>query len=973
MSGRSLAGALFALLTLAGCTEAPVSLPLRSLERSGDVAFVCRGADGSGRNIDACPDFESEQTPHRLYALVTQTLRGEVAVVDLSAGSVLDLDRSTPGFDFLPIGGNPVDIVSSPTGEATFVGVSEVGKEGIFALPTTCIEPPTPDLTTWPACALPVAPGDMAIVVDPQNRAGCEDAPGSGADGGIPGDECPAAQLAQRYKLVVSLPELGGYVILDAQKLLEQPPGSFDSCEVVADRWVQLEVSLPAGDVPQDVPPDLEAPGCVPPELEYGPIEDTFVSQPGGLALHDTTLYVADRGAPVVHVLDLSDPCAPQELPPLLPKSFESPGRVVTTSRVAVSPKTTQGERFLYAIDELEGSVMAFDVGPGATQRTPIVRPGSARLPFEPVDRIAFASPARDLTFALRDVPVVDPNTGVATIGTYCDPVGPPAQAGIGAQYRPSADFTRGASPRELRGVFGFIALASGQVAVIDVEDFDAPCRRPITSNSASTEDFRGCAGDPEFPEYYTENFTPDGPRTVSGEASCNVVQRHRARSANLVITSPELGVRAPALRGFPQLEAVAGGTLPTGPTDEGQLQPKLLAVSFENPEGGTTPAQVFVGSTLYSTESAQNELVTDPAAAERPSVALLFNQPRSFAPEEDFTLTFEGALIDTRSTGLFDAGASQLNDADANFCSRGVQDAALARELGAELGVAADQLDGFARRHADYVQIVSELRDKDDAYWDGATCGGAKGNAAFFACRNQLGTVETPAERRDLRILEAYQGRLVVEPRSYGSEAEKQEIIELLHCCFASGEALKYQVRGAEQWILVGSGSGFRHNVTANASQDFRCVPDCSPRRSLLRSRALEISSSACALPKEGEPPSECAIGPQRPGEVACVIPTQSPVTPGGPGSECIFENLTHRFAIYRGNQPSVRDTRFTWQVTGGFSALSANLTAQTAAVSPQSLQFVPQLGQLAVVDGAAEGLVLVSLDSVAVSRLFF
>ena len=56
-----------------------------------------------------------------------------------------------------------------------------------------------------------------------------------------------------------------------------------------------------------------------------------------------------------------------------------------------------------------------------------------------------------------------------------------------------------------------------------------------------------------------------------------------------------------------------------------------------------------------------------------------------------------------------------------------------------------------------------------------------------------------------------------------------------------------------------------------------------------------------------------------------------------------------------------------------GGFITLGANLAAQTAAVSPQSLVFVPQIGQLAVVDGAAEGLVLVSLDSVAVSRLFF
>nr|HMR07979.1 hypothetical protein [Polyangiaceae bacterium] len=81
----------------------------------------------------------------------------------------------------------------------------------------------------------------------------------------------------------------------------------------------------------------------------------------------------------------------------------------------------------------------------------------------------------------------------------------------------------------------------------------------------------------------------------------------------------------------------------------------------------------------------------------------------------------------------------------------------------------------------------------------------------------------------------------------------------------------------------------------------------------------------------------------------------------------------LESEFAIYRGNQPSVRDMAFSYQLIGGFSPLVANLAAQTAAVSPQSMTFVPQLGQLAVVDGAAEGLVLVSLDTVGISRLFF
>lgn len=40
---------------------------------------------------------------NHLFALVTQTTRGEVAIVDLTAGNVVDIDNSTPGINFLPV------------------------------------------------------------------------------------------------------------------------------------------------------------------------------------------------------------------------------------------------------------------------------------------------------------------------------------------------------------------------------------------------------------------------------------------------------------------------------------------------------------------------------------------------------------------------------------------------------------------------------------------------------------------------------------------------------------------------------------------------------------------------------------------------------------------------------------------------------------------------------------------------------
>src|SRR5690606_33642050 len=80
------------LLGVGGCQDPPEALPVRSLVASGDVSYVCRGPDNRGASIEACPDFENER--NELLALVTQTLTAEVAIINLSQGEVVDVDRS---------------------------------------------------------------------------------------------------------------------------------------------------------------------------------------------------------------------------------------------------------------------------------------------------------------------------------------------------------------------------------------------------------------------------------------------------------------------------------------------------------------------------------------------------------------------------------------------------------------------------------------------------------------------------------------------------------------------------------------------------------------------------------------------------------------------------------------------------------------------------------------------------------------
>jgi hypothetical protein len=89
-----------------------------------------------------------------------------------------------------------------------------------------------------------------------------------------------------------------------------------------------------------------------------------------------------------------------------------------------------------------------------------------------------------------------------------------------------------------------------------------------------------------------------------------------------------------------------------------------------------------------------------------------------------------------------------------------------------------------------------------------------------------------------------------------------------------------------------------------------------------------------------------------------------------GSPAERCVFGGLTERFAVYRGRQESLRDSAFRWQTTGGFAALEMSLTSLSTVVAPQSIQYLPQSEQLAVVDGASQGLSLFSLDTFGVVK---
>ncbi len=1016
------AGLTLLVVGLDACNQQSVEATLRSLQASSEMTFVCRGErqpsgdpeeilGDRGFELSACPDFSDPRT-RTMLAVITQTATNELAVVSVDEQKVIDVDPSIPGYTFLRLPGRPGDIVSTPGGEASFVGLTSVGKTGIAAIPTTCLGPPRDrdggqgarDLTTFAACTLPYTPGDMAVMVEPPAADGTiKDACGPGASQeskSPPGSkrdlvdeadqvtgrrDCVANLTTEggptgRRKLVVTLPDAGQVVVIDAQSLLDRAPGSFQPCVIEA--TVELDATPDASGQRQEDPTDFPDGSCEVAQPTPPPVPPSATSRPSGVAAAaDGRLYVGDLGVPAVHVLDASSPCALRELPSLLPMSYARPSRLVTTSRVAVSPLTPSGKQYVYAVDagdQPTTSVMAFDVSADATERTPIMRPGSMRQPREAPDRIAFSAPVADITFAYRDLPRADLETGVAEIGLRCDPnpdasLDPPTP---GVQYRTTADFTQGARPQLLRGLFGLVMLTSGQIVVIDVDDFDAPCRRPVSTNPAAEPDFRGCAADPyggADGEPYYLTHTPSEPlaaRTVTGEVSCNIVQPHRVRSATFGLSTSTLGLGAPSLRGFPQFDAPKSVVSAT--TED---RPKLLAVPFASPVPGVeVPPQVYVGSTLHGQDGADDDLPTDPSnTRDRNSLTLPLVEPRSYPSNERNILVYEGRVLSGDQLSGFLTQAPQpdgtiqigVDDPTAYFCNQGVYDdeamAAYARD---ELGMAGAEADAFGESHADYVQITGDFPSIIDSYWASASApeGGRAACDLAFGPPPRPGATELETAR-DFTILEAYQDRLVITPRSAGVDPS------LVTACFPGG--FRYTIRGSNQWVLANGRPDTLHDITADASAEYRCIRDCDPRKRFFRSRVFEIGASGC----EGEACVEVDVGPATELDGPCAY---NPLAEDGtstrgislaePAARCIFENLSARFAVYRGRQPSVRDMAFGWDTTGGFVPLSASLGAISSAVLPQHLAYVSEYQAIAVVDAASLGLSFMSLDSLRI-----
>lgn len=416
MTRRSLSTSALLLAAVAGCSSTPVVVTPRSFERPGKVSFACfETLSGVVLPLERCrvaADGTADPSTS-LLALVTQTARGEVAAVDLTASRLLDSDTRVPGFTFVPVGELPSDIVV-PALSPSKTYVSNSGTRDISVVSTAAFRastvPSAADLVSVPVAD--GAPGALALSPDERTLFVA----------------VPQAGLVLAYPILV-----GGML--------------GDPTRTVLATVVPAAVDAVAGtDVGKLCPSDsLERPAFA----ARAPVALGTAARPSALIVDAEAgqLVITDAALPIVHVLDLA---TLTELEPFVVG--------VPTNEAALTPAVPVSElegdcaagaactRYLYAIDAVDGSVLVYDVAERA------VVPVSAS-DVGPRDRIRIGAVARGIAVLTPDYPGID---------NYC---------AIGSEEADNA------SPTRLRGVFVAISAADGSLRVVDVQDLDAPCR----------------------------------------------------------------------------------------------------------------------------------------------------------------------------------------------------------------------------------------------------------------------------------------------------------------------------------------------------------------------------------------------------------------------------------------------------------------------------------------------------------------
>ncbi len=436
---------------VAACGNPPTVAAPPAFDRPESVSFFCWDRDASVVvPLGMCAATEDPAaglppSPFELHGVVTQTTTGEVGAVQITGDTdhpagPIDSDIRVPGYTFAPVGAVPTAVVT-PSEDPSYTYVISQGSASLHVIETASFR------------------GGLGAMVTemPEDDAG---RPFFGV-----GSRPSSMELTpDEDALVVTIPER----FEEMDGVWTQQPGEvwivpIDGAEVGTPVRIPLATDVPPAvdltALPEDeLPPDYELVcdfDTIEPELAAprAPVSAGAAPAPVAVAIDEerNRAIVSDNALPVLHVIDLETRAEVETINVGVPTR-----EVVITPRV---PSTLTGtsatERFLYAIDDTDDSVLAVDYGDPARASYGAVLTTSARGPR---DRL-------EVPLDAATIEVVTPGYDAGNI-TFCTDVSD-------------------VDPSSLHGVFLAVATSDGFVRIYDVFDLDVTCRGSRECNPA--------------------------------------------------------------------------------------------------------------------------------------------------------------------------------------------------------------------------------------------------------------------------------------------------------------------------------------------------------------------------------------------------------------------------------------------------------------------------------------------------------
>lgn len=763
-------GVVFASLSVLapGCSSAVPVSPPRAFLGPARMAFVCFDTSDDllprAVPLDECRPVtldldnvgrQTFATDRALHALVTQVTRGEVAAVDLTTRVILDSDPRIPGATFVPVGALPTDIAVAE-GNATCAWVASATDRTIAAIPSVRFRPEhdadVPDFISQ--VALPGRPAELVLVEEP------------GSDRGT---------------LWVSMPDLGavariaidtGTCVAGAPDLISLtdavPPGVPAQPGVDLARVCPLDLALA---VPATIAPRTyvaDDPRARPYALEFDRGDVSVAT--------DDVLLIGDENLPLIHRVDMT---TGTELPPL---SVGAPIRDLSvTPRVpdAYAVGSPLASRFLYAVDDVDGTVMAIEYSDPTDAGFGAVLPIDGAQSVRP-DRMPMPVGARavDVLTPGYQTDALDPLIATPSEDDYYEGLCIP---GVTGTERPDPQ----PRPATLRGVFLSMAMTDGTIRVADIFDLDAPCRG---------RDYETGAG-------------ADCTEPTQG-ADLNVyIRRHRLR-AGVFLTRLASVFEGPLL-------VRSGANLPLSAEDgSAGFSPSLTPIAACPAGMGRIYPSDDDGSTYLCSQ-------LDPFAA----------------AAETWVVGWQGPLASTgRSDGNWDeVGGEVVLDGGLDLCARGV--------LSAEAAAAIPATEPEAGYAGDVLAITTPIDPEVLELLDGQRCQTVVGITEAGQTAQPILIPIRRAFTRPSGLIEPYIGRVVIAPdapvidAATGLPRPGVTLADVRFCLRAEvvdgrvveglEELVRYDIRTQGAYTVTGSRTAFLHRVTRAA--DGACMLDAT------------------------------------------------------------------------------------------------------------------------------------------------